>query len=267
MSSHSLSRCLTVGMVLVLGSCLGCGTKRYEEKLQATVKGLREGSDFATKMHPPKELAGTKLTIQLPTTLPEAPFSSGDAEGQQFRAVMDLWRERAGEAAVAALKTPIVLDDLPGLKQTHEGFVEDEDSGKMYYYCYVGAADPSESKGAFRGDPLKWLRTSLRGDANTSMAQGEKADVGDWESVYCQSSAGGRVEWQKIRVTCPQDFCYVDSAGKGALRRLPGTIEFYARSFDGLFVYIGWQVPSYLEGHMGLEKWGPAVAGSVTVQE
>ena len=63
----------------VLVACLGCGTGRYEEQLEATVKRLAEESEFAG-MHPAVKIGSTKVSVQLPKFMPETALAEGHSQ-------------------------------------------------------------------------------------------------------------------------------------------------------------------------------------------
>jgi hypothetical protein len=148
----------------------------------------------------------------------------------------------------------------------YEGSLTDSEGGQRFFYCYLAVYDLSTMSSNFRNAPHDFFGRTLRGLVTASRKEGDTPKIGEWELVSCESPAG-RVEWQRIRFTSLQHFCYVDKAGKADLGRIRGTVEFYAQSFGNHFVCIGWQLPTDLEDSVELARWGPSVAGSVAVKE
>lgn len=240
MSKHSVNRCLVAGMVLLLVGPLGCGTGRYEERLEATVDRLGKESLFS-QMQPPVELPGTPVTIQLPQFFEQSPLRE-DTDARR-------------------LKPPSI--ELPDLKFTYEGFYDGYgDGSKIAIYCYV-AAPPM--KGSGTRTPADRLRSALQ----TAIPGWS----GELKSVQCRTPTGRAVEWQHLEGTIKQEFYFINTEGNEEYREADATLEFFCRQEGDVMLIIGWRVPSPIvehigpEGDRGLEKWASRVPGSVRVKQ
>lgn len=237
MSKHFCNPCLVAGMVLLLGTCLGCGTRRYEEQLNTSVKQLKQESEWL-KMYPERGIRDTPLLVQLPQNgLTENPLDEG----------VDARR----------LKPPSIdgAEMLPDRKDTYEGFVEYSGGGKMAFYCHLAATDLSQLGSR---DPNRVLRLRLRKAFPDS--------VEAWKPVPCETPDGLANSWEKIRCTGDQEFYDVGPNGQGTFKRTPGTIEIFTRQVGDFQITIAWRVPTAYVDSVGLAQWAPRVAGSVRVK-
>jgi len=224
---------LVAGTVLWLSSCLGCGSKRYEDRLQETVKRLRQESGFSG-MRPAVQLSGTPVMVQLPRFLAESPLPE-DSDARR-------------------LKAPSV--EIPDLKSTYEGFITDSDGGKQHYYCYLAATkkDPQrqlqQQVGVFPEVGLDWKSVDC-----------ERPGGGTEQWKQLQGSG------------LQQEFYYLDKEGQATYRKMPAEIRLYVRRVGDFFVVIGWRLPAKIgqnigwEKDLGLDQWAKRVAGGVTLKE
>lgn len=237
MSEHGVKRCLAAATVLLVGSCLGCGTGRYEERLEETVKRLGQESVFSG-MHPPTDLPGTAVTVQLPQFFGESPLpENSDAR---------------------RLQPPEI--EVPDLKLTYEGSITESVGGKQHFYCYLAAT---------RQDPQRQLQRQFQ----TAFP----ATVTKWEDADCKTADGGTVKWKKLQGVQAegqtQEFYYVDKEGQESFRKMPAAMLLHLRKVGDLFLVVGWRMPATLEkligveGDLGLKQWAPRVAGSIQVKE
>ena len=233
MSKRNANRCLVAAVALLLGTCLGCGTRRYEERLEETVKRLGQESVF-TGMHPPAQLPGTQVTVQLPQLFDSSPLPEDTDAGR--------------------LKPPSI--EVPDLKSTYEGSITDSDGGKVPFYCYLAATEE---------DPERRLRKQFQTAFPDKVVR--------WGEVDCKAPDGGTRKWKRLQGAGQQQkFYYRDKEQNGEFRDMATTSEFYLRQEGDLFVVIGWRVPTdyekYIgpEGDRGLDVWALRVAGSVTVK-
>jgi len=225
---------LMVGLALLLGSCLGCGSKRYEDRLQETVKRLRQESGFSG-MRPAVLLSGTPVMVQLPRFFAESPLpEDGDAR---------------------RLKPPSI--EIPDLKSTYEGFVADENEGKQHYYCYLAAT---------KKDPQRQLQQQVQAAFPDTVL--------DWKRLDCERPDGGTEQWKQLQGSGQQqEFYYLDKQGQATYRKMIAEMRFYVRQAGDFFVVIGWRLPSAIgqnigsEKDFGLDKWAGRVAGGVTLKE
>ena len=235
MSKQSAKTCLAAAGVLLLVGCLGCGTGGYEQRLEETVKRLGQESSFSA-MYPPVQLPDTAVTVQLPQFFDQSPLP-GDTDDRR-------------------LKPPWV--EVPELKFTHEGSVTDSKGGSIPFYCYL-AASKTDPQGTLR----RQLQTAF---PNTDVK---------WEPVDCKMLSGETSRWQRLHGGGgeEQEFYCVNKEGQGQFAKMPGTMEFYLRQVGGVFVLIGWRLPTGIEkligqgNDFGLDVWAPMVAGSVPVEE
>jgi hypothetical protein len=234
MKKLAVNTWLVAGVLLTVCSALGCGSKRYEDRLQETVKRLGQESAFSG-MRPAVQLPGTPVMVQLPRFLAESPLPE-DSDARR-------------------LKPPLI--EIPDLKSTYEGFVTDSDVGKQHYYCYLAAT---------KKDPQRQLQQQLLGVFPDAAA--------DWKPVDCERPGGGTVQWKLLQGSGPQqEFYYVDKGGQASYRRMPAEVRLYVRQVGDLFVVVGWRLPTTLgprigsEKDLGVEKWAQRVAGGVTLKE
>jgi len=233
MTKHDVNRYLVAGMAFLLATCLGCGSKRYEDQLQETVKRLRQESGFGG-MRPAVQLSGTPVMVQLPRFLPESPLPE-DSDPRR-------------------LKAPSV--EIPDLKSTYEGFVPDSAEGKQHYYCYLAAT---------KKDPQRQLQqqASVFPEVGLEWKSVECERPGGGTEQWKQLQGSG----------LQQEFYYLDKEGQATYRKMPAEIRFYVRRVGDFFVVIGWRLPAAigqnigLEKDLGLDQWAKRVAGGVTLKE
>jgi hypothetical protein len=221
-------------VALLLGTCTGCGTRGYEERLNETVKQLGKESAFS-RMYPPVQLPGTPVMVQLPRFLGESPLPEGSDPRR--------------------LKPPSI--DLPDLKSTYEGFIVDTAEGKQHFYCYLAAT---------KKDPERQLQQQFQAALPDTVAE--------WQPADCETPDGGSVRWRRVEGTSKeQEFYYVEKEGRESFRKMPAKMLLYLRQEGDLFLLIGWRLPSSIEnligvqGDFGLKRWASRVAGSVTVRQ
>jgi hypothetical protein len=239
MSKRSANRCLAAGLALLLSTCLGCGTRRYEDRLQETVKRLEQESVFS-QMQPPVRLSDTPVMVQFPRFFDHAPLPD-DSDPRR-------------------LKPPSV--DIPGLKLTYEGFITDSEGGKIPFYCYLAATEE---------DPARQLQRQVR--------NAFPAEALDWQSVDCPTPDGGTITWKQLQAEgtqgdgTEQEFYYVNESGQESFAKMPAKFLLDLRQEGRLFLVIAWRAPTSIEkligqdGNFGLDQWAGRVAGSVTVEE
>ena len=248
MSRHFAKLSPAAGAVLLLATCLGCGTGDYQAQLERTVGELR--GEWEKVMHPSKALPGTTVTFRMPRQL----FREKTPEEIPLQ-------ERKEEESIdpRRLNPPLEGVEIGGLKYTYEGFFTYGDGSKIAYYCYLAAVDVS---GLASKDPNRVIRT---------LRQQLYAALGDasiqWSPVQCETPEGRATEWQRLQCTGKQDFYFIDKDGKTDFRKPEATLEFYSLLEGDLVVVIGWRVPKAIVEHVGLRKWAPMVAGSVTAKQ
>jgi len=238
MNKHLVNRCLVAGMILLLGNCLGCGTKDYEARLQRRGRELAEGSVF-NEMHPARKLPNTSVSIRVPPKFKAMPLPE-DTDTQQ-------------------LKPPLPEDSVlvKGLKLTYEGAITDSEGGQMSFYCHLITIDSSYF-GTRR--PVDSLSRVVKRDFS------ESADRPT--NVQCQTPEGLEQTWHKVHATGVQKFRYVNSQGQSEFRDTEGVMDLYVRKEGEVTIVILWRVPTYLTGKdfVGIDEWGPVMAGSVKVE-
>lgn len=211
------------GLALVAG----CGRGAYEAKLEQTVGGLQSGSDFRL-LGQPTPVPGSGLQVRFPRSMNESLTpGSGDPKRVQPPGV-----------------------NIPGLKLTREGYVEDAEGGKLSYYCYIAVLD---SGGA--DTELKLLRGSV------SRGGGQ---VGDWSPVECSTPDGRVVAWKRLTSSGPQQFFYITPSGEETFVEQEGWLEVFTRQQEGQQLIVAWRMPAAIKPHTQVDKLAPMVAGSVT---
>jgi hypothetical protein len=143
---------------------------------------------------------------------------------------------------------------IPGLKQTYEGFVEDQVHGQWAYYCYVGVT----------GGPVQNVATQLRDE----LAKKYPAGLSDWKDVSCNSPDGQALKWRQLRLVGKQDLYYKNKDGKeqSPIPNVDGVLEIYLYEKGPQVVIVAWRMPASIEPNVGLAELAPLVAGSVNVK-
>jgi len=239
MNRHLPNGYLAVGVAVLMGACLGCGTREYERRLKDRGKQLEQGSAFA-QMHAATTLPGTSIQVQVPQAFDAAPLREG-SEPERFRPPL-----------------PEHSTFVTKLKLTYEGAIADAEGGRMSFYCHLIVTDVASFSNR---PPPETLAQELRNTFSDS--------VGAPQSVECQTPAGLNSAWYKVSGTDTQKFRYVKADGQTEYRETNGIMEFYARQEGDLIIVILWRVPTHLKGkdYANLDEWGPLTAGSVTVKQ
>lgn len=228
---------------LLFGTWVGCGTGEYERRLEANVKQRRQES-AAGQMSPAAAVPGTPIKIQFPSATETVSWGASPLPAET-----DPRRLKAPQIASGAI--------LPDLRATYEGKVnygQGDAAGKMSFYCYVAAGDAS-SYGS--RDP----KTNLLVRA-TNLFPGTTLQIQD---VECKSGSGLSTTWGRFRGTREGEFYHEDAAGNQDFRKLAAVLEFYCCRQGNQWIVILWRVPEMYEASIELAKWGPLVAGGVTV--
>lgn len=224
----------------LLASVLGCGAGEYQSRVQARVQEMATGSEFAG-LYAAQTLGDRPVSVRVPQVFTSPPLVPG--------------AEVAGEGAPPATERvqPGVVD-LPGLTYTYEDFVADAEGGRIPFYLHVGAANTTHR--AFRDPTNRWVHQikSRLPDQDPS-----------WERVECDTPDGRFLVWQRLRAEGEQPFSYVSQDGRRRVVELPGILEIYYRVEGDWAITLVWRVPSSIAPHVGLERWAPMVAGTVSL--
>jgi hypothetical protein len=112
-------------MVLAVLACCGCGTRQYQERMNASLQNLQQASAFNQLLYDPTPLAETRVLIRVPKVFQQSFVEGSVIDGQP----------------VNRLRVAIPTLDLPALSITYEAMVPLE-KAQVAYYCYLGVAVP-----------------------------------------------------------------------------------------------------------------------------
>ena len=230
-----LNRLCPVLLVLLVVS--GCGTGEYESRLTKRAVRSQNALNF-NELYAPQQLPGTSVSVRVPVLFTDSPLVEGapDKDGNP----VDLRRVKPG------------LFELPWLKFTYEGYVDDPQGGKLPYYCYVAAVD----KAAAGANP----------DAAWSGELSNKGGTLDpWTDFQGNTPDGGTVPWKKLRFTGPQEFYTINGNGQKQFVQLPGVLEVYLHEEAGFYVLIAWRMPVSVEQQVDPGKWASMITGCASV--
>jgi hypothetical protein len=222
----------TAAILMALLACFGgCGTKRYDNKVQAKIAELRDASDFNKLI---QVTLAKGITIGMPPDMKPA-----KADGKRNKIP---WKLAPG---------------APDLSLAYEGSIKDSKEGLQYYYCYMGVIDTSKLQNFDLGEAIR---------VNLLPRFGEGLD---WGKALCPTPAEAVIDWQFLHCQGAQEFYYEDAKKKGASRRIKGVCDVFMRSEGTLSTIIVWRVPDGLVdlvGGHGLNKLAAMVAGSIKTE-
>jgi hypothetical protein len=215
---------------LLLLLLVGCGTAEYERRLAARVaKG--QAADKYSELGDPQELAGAGISLRLPRAFTSPPLAEGAADARRVK--------------------PSVAN-IPGLKRTDEGFIQDSAGGQQPYYCYVGVTN----------GPLQDVAAAVKNELG-----GKQGKTSDWSDFQGDAPDGAASPWRKLRFDGDQEFCYKNKNGQEEFQTMKGVLEVYLHEEGGQVVIVVWRMPAGIEGNVGLARLAPLVAGSVSVKK
>jgi hypothetical protein len=168
----------------------GCGTEEYESRLDRGVSTQNSGSKFTALNAQATAIPGTKVSLQLPPAMQSTDINDA-ARG----------------------KLPKKFFEIPNLKATYEGFVEDKDKNKLYYDLYVGVGE---------GTPntlRSWMNIMRQNFPN---AEDSSTEVNTNYSVG--TPEGGSLQWDEIHFKASQPFYYTKPDNSLINQELPGTM-------------------------------------------
>jgi len=231
MSNFGRSVCASA-CVLILGLS-GCGAD-YQRRLEERAKTFGQETEFS-ELTEVVDLPDSPLVVRLPPGFQRLPDSADPKR----------WGLPSTEAT-----------GLPNQKATYEASIVDGAGGKQHYYIYLCVADLSTLNPK---DPMKFVELRL---PQLFPNHNLKAD-----RVSTKTMEGRGVEWDRLRVTAKQPFCYTQANGQDMMAEMDGILEVWGRSdpASNRYVMIGWRVPAALAGkdYADLDARGPLVAGSV----
>ena len=226
--------------VFFLSLIFGCGTGEYERRLADRVHRNQQESKF-NNLYAPQELPKTPVSVRMPTMFKDSPLVEGAQVGGK---PVDPRRVKPG------------LFELPWLKLTYEGFIDDPNTGKLPYYCYLGAVNMA---GGQVRDPAGAILAELKNK--------QQFDIQEWAPFSGETPEGRGNQWKKLRFTAPQEFFTINKARQEQFQNLPGVLEVYLHDEAGYYVLIAWRMPGSIEQQVELAKWAPLVAGSVSIKK
>jgi hypothetical protein len=233
-----LKKHLKAYVLLMLGLLLGCGTGEYERRLEGRIVSLKTGSKFNI-LSPAIDIPGASLSIRIPQEFNITPLSEGE--------MLD------GKPIDGRRVKPAVID-IPDLKATFEGSINDRDDGKQSYYLYVAV-----SKGANRGNLPKLMQADLASKFN---------NTSQLAVLQAPTPEGRSIDWQQCRGTGNQLFYYVlpPPGGEGQFRQMPGAVELLFHEENDALIILVWRMPTGIEGARDFKSWIQLVAGCVNLK-
>jgi hypothetical protein len=226
--------------MLLLGIFLGCGTSDYEQRLDKRISDLTTGSKFNI-LSPSIEVPGTQVSIRIPEDFKSPPLKEG---------------AKIDGKAVDPRRIKPNLVELADLKLTYEGFIQDKNNGKQYYYLYIAVTT---------GPNRKFYPRTLQAELSTKIPDATQlTDI----NPPPQTPEGRTVNWQECHATGNQPFYYVLPSGEGKFIQLPGTIEMFFHNEDenDTLVTLIWRLPTSIEQNVDFKSWTDLVAGCVKVK-
>jgi hypothetical protein len=221
-------------VLLMLGLLLGCGTSEYERRKDERIASLKTGSKFNI-LTPALDIPGTSLSIRIPKEFNTTPLTDG--------AMLD------GKPVDGRRVKPAVID-IPDLKATFEGFIEDANKGKQPYYLYVAV-----SKGTIRTNLPRLMQADLASKFN---------NTSQLSLLQAPTPEGRSIDWQQCRGTGNQLFYYVLPSGEGQFTTMPGAVELMFHEENDALIILVWRMPTGIEGT--IESWIKLTAGCVNLR-
>jgi hypothetical protein len=238
MNNTLTKRYIAAAVLLLLGIFVGCNTGDYEQRLNKRINDLKTGSKFNI-LSSSVEVPGTQVSLRVPEDFKNPPFQEG--------AKID------GKAVDPRRIKPNLLD-LGDLKLTYEGFVQDKNNGKQYYYLYVAVST---------GQNRKFYPRVMQADLTTKIPDtSQVADV----SPPPQTPEGRNVDWSECHGTGNQPFYYTMPNGEGKFIQLPGSIYMFFHDENDVLVTLIWRLPTSIEQNVDFKSWTELVAGCVKVR-
>ncbi len=225
------------GMCCALMPAAGCGTSAYMDRLSKGLEIMQTAAMFNVLAPAPVEIAGTPLTVKLPTYV--------DNTAKAFN---EQSAEPNGQGAVKPERLQPPFLKLPGLKMCYEmpGRAADG-SFDSPYYLYIAAVPAGEP--APDGKPIEDSVQAQLAAAFNSQPQ--------WQEANCPVQNGPMVPWRRITVTGQQKFLEMNGLDK----TMPAIFELYTREVDGWRLMLAWRYPDKLQQRPG--ESAALVCGSV----
>jgi hypothetical protein len=212
----------------------GCGTGEYEQRLATRSTRAQNALNF-NELYAPQPLPGTSVSVRVPVLFKESPLVEG-VPGKDGK-------------PIDPRRVKPTLFELPWLKYTYEGFVDNPAGGKLPFYCYVAAVN--KAAGGVNNPEPDWKgQLSNKGGV-----------AGDWTDFQGQSPEGRPVAWRKLHFTGPQEFCTIDKNGQEQYVQLPGVLDIYLHEEAGSYVLIAWRMPASVEQQTDPTKWSQMMTG------
>ncbi len=238
-----------IGALLNLVFLGGCGTGDYEKLLDKRINDLRTGSKFNI-LSSPIEVPGTQVSLRVPKKESSNinAFEGQLSGGFESPPLQESASPDGKPYDPRRLKPNVV--DLPDLKLTFEGFVEDSKHGKQSYYLYVAV-----NTRASRGNIPKSMQADLGSKISNATPLTELKGT---------TPEGGDVIWQMCQATGNQPFYYINPqpGEEGRFAQLRGTIQMLFLEENETMVMLIWRYPAGLD----LKNWIELVAGCVKVK-
>jgi hypothetical protein len=208
----------------------GCGTGEYEKRIASSLQGANSG---------PKVLAET------PTTIPGAPFSVRIPTVMQSVETSD------------AVRGKCPLFDIPGLKATYEGCVEEESKNKQCFYLYIGVIPLPENN---------YLPTQAWLSELQNFKEVSDSSTGVNKSYTVSSPEGSSVQYDEIHFKCKQKFHYPKPDNPNNSQDMLGNVVCLSHVENGQVVLLVFRYPDTLKDIHGStfdSEWLKMIAGTL----
>jgi hypothetical protein len=189
------------------------------------------------ELYAPQPLPGTTVAVRVPVLFKDSPLVEGVA-GKDGKPV-DSRRIKPG------------LIEVPWLKFTYEGFIDNPDGTKTPFYCYVAAVN-------------KAAAGNLEADWKRQLAS--KGPAGEWSDFQSQTPEGQAVAWRMLQFNGPQEFCTIAQNGQEQYSQVPGTFDIYLHEEAGNYVLIAWRVPASIQQQVDPAKLAKMMTGCVSAK-
>jgi hypothetical protein len=221
----------------------GCGTSSYEEKMEKAASGLSSSSKFQTDLGAEVTIPGTEVSVRIP--LPKG----ADSKPNEMQP-MDI---------NDAVRGKCPLFDIPGLKATYEGSIDDG-KGKQCFYLSIAVSEP----GLNSPTPLKgWVN-----ELSTKFPNAADSNPNVNENYMAKMEGGGTVKWEEIHYKCGQKFFYPTADKPNNVQEFIGIIWCLSRVENGKVVTLIFRYPESLKDLHGANfdsDWLNLAAGCVKV--
>jgi hypothetical protein len=213
----------------------GCGTEEYESRLHQSLSNVT--SKFSTALNPEAAVPGTAVRLCLPKTMQ----------------LVDAAEARRG-------KCP--LFEIPGLKATYEGAIEDAEHNKQHYYLYVAVTDLGGNSFLPTRNFLNELQQKFPADMPNGSTEVNK-------SFSAETPDGRAVKCEEFHFKCQQEFFCTSKDNQPSYPGMKGSLRCLCHEENGVVTTLIYRHPSSLDDRHAADfdsDWITLVAGTLKVE-